>query len=121
MERVEHTLEPFYNDDSRILILGSMPSPKSRETGFYYGHPQNRFWRVMAEVLSEELPDTIDEKKAMLRKHGIALWDVLKNMRHQGARRQQYPQSDCQRSEYRFIVSRDPSDLHHRNKSGGVL
>jgi len=58
-------------------MLGSIPSPKSREQGFYYGHPQNRFWKVLSQVLEEPLPETIDEKKHMLLKHHIALWDVL--------------------------------------------
>ena len=76
-ERIVHPIPPTYDADSRILILGSFPSVKSREMMFYYGHPQNRFWKVLASVLSEPLPATIDEKKAMLLKHHIALWDVL--------------------------------------------
>lgn len=74
---VTHEFPAFFASDSKILMLGSIPSPKSREQGFYYGHPQNRFWRVMAQVLGEPLPATIDEKKKMLLKHKIALWDVL--------------------------------------------
>ncbi|NLO97082.1 MAG: DNA-deoxyinosine glycosylase [Peptococcaceae bacterium] len=84
-KQVEHTIAPYFNADSRILILGTMPSPKSRELGFYYAHPQNRFWRVLAEVLTEKTPLTIEEKKLMLRKYGIALWDVLKTCEIQGA------------------------------------
>ena len=76
-ERVTHTLSPIYDATSRVLILGSMPSPKSRETGFYYGHPQNRFWRVMSYILNEPLPQTNDEKRSLLMRHHIALWDVL--------------------------------------------
>ena len=72
-KQVEHTIAPYFNADSRILILGTMPSPKSRELGFYYAHPQNRFWRVLAEVLTEKTPLTIGEKKLKLRKNGIAL------------------------------------------------
>ncbi|NLL51119.1 MAG: DNA-deoxyinosine glycosylase [Peptococcaceae bacterium] len=82
---VEHTIAPFFDANSRILILGTMPSPKSREAGFYYGHPQNRFWRVLAEVLAEKLPNTIEEKKLMLKTHRIALWDVLKTCEIRGA------------------------------------
>lgn len=72
-----HTIEPVYDERSKILILGSFPSVKSRETGFFYGHPQNRFWRVLAGVLQEEVPVTIDEKKEFLLLHHIALWDVI--------------------------------------------
>lgn len=74
---VTHEFPALFAPDSEILMLGSIPSPKSREQGFYYGHPQNRFWKVMAQVLGEPLPATIDEKKKMLLKHKIALWDVL--------------------------------------------
>ena len=76
-ETVIHPLQPVFSFSSNVLILGTMPSPKSRETGFYYGHPQNRFWRVMAAVLQRPVPVTIAEKKQMLLTHGIALWDVL--------------------------------------------
>jgi len=75
--RVTHEFPALFDDNSEVLLLGSIPSPKSREQGFYYGHPQNRFWKVLANVLDEPLPATIDEKKAMLLKHHIALWDVL--------------------------------------------
>lgn len=77
-DKVIHPIPPVYGKDSRILILGSFPSVKSRETGFFYGHPQNRFWRVLAGVLSDELPQTIQEKKAFLLNHNIAVWDVIK-------------------------------------------
>ena len=75
--RVHHTFEPVYDENSRILILGSFPSVKSRENNFYYGHPQNRFWKLMARLLDEPIPETIEEKKALLSAHGIALWDVV--------------------------------------------
>ena len=74
---VEHTLEPFVFKEARVLILGSMPSPKSREVGFYYGHPQNRFWRVLSEIFSQDVPKTVEEKKRFLLDNKIALWDVL--------------------------------------------
>ena len=61
--RVEHTFGPVWNADSRILILGSIPSVKSREQGFYYGHPRNRFWKVLAAVTGEKEPETVTEKK----------------------------------------------------------
>jgi len=85
MNRLTHTIEPVFNENSRILILGSFPSPKSREAGFYYGHPQNRFWRVLSTVLSEPAPETVDEKRMMLLRHGIALWDVLYSCEITGA------------------------------------
>ena len=75
--RVTHEFPALYDRESRVLLLGSIPSPKSREMAFYYGHPQNRFWKVMATVLGEEIPETITQKRAMLKKHHVALWDVL--------------------------------------------
>ena len=76
-----HPIPPVYStapkNPSRILILGSFPSVKSRETAFFYGHPQNRFWRVMAAVLHEPFPITVEEKITLLTAHGIALWDVI--------------------------------------------
>ena len=72
-----HPFEPLYDENSRILILGSFPSVKSREMLFYYGHPQNRFWRVMAAVLDSEVPNSIEEKKRLMLSHGIALWDSI--------------------------------------------
>lgn len=74
---VQHTFEPVFDKHSRILILGSFPSVKSRESQFYYGHPQNRFWKLMALLLQVPVPQTIGEKKAMLLVHGLALWDVI--------------------------------------------
>ena len=74
---VTHTLQQIYNTKSKILILGSFPSVKSRETGFYYGHPQNRFWKVLSAVLRVNTPVTTKEKTNMLLSHGIALWDVI--------------------------------------------
>ena len=85
MEKVVHTIAPVYDENSRVLILGSMPSPKSREVGFYYGHPQNRFWRVLAEILNEEVPDDTLAKKALVLRHHIALWDVLAECEIEGA------------------------------------
>ena len=76
-QHVEHTFAPVYDQNSKILILGTFPSVKSREQNFYYGHPQNRFWKVLARLTKEELPETIEEKKTMLLKHHIAVWDVI--------------------------------------------
>ena len=85
MEHIIHSIEPVLDAESRGLILGTMPSPKSREVQFYYGHPQNRFWRVLAAVLGEEVPQSVPEKKAMLLRHRIALWDVLAECEITGA------------------------------------
>ena len=76
---------PLYDADSEVLILGSIPSPKSREQRFYYGHPQNRFWKVMAAVLEESLPSTVEEKAEMMHRHHIALWDSLSECDLRGA------------------------------------
>ena len=78
-EFVTHPFEPLYDENSEILILGSFPSVKSREQNFYYGHPQNRFWKVLATLLKEPVPETIEEKKAVLLAHRIALWDVIQS------------------------------------------
>ena len=73
----EHPIEPVYDANSRILILGSFPSVKSREEMFFYGHPRNRFWKVLAAVLETDVPESVEEKQHMLLTHGIALWDVI--------------------------------------------
>lgn len=72
-----HTIEPVYDENSEILILGSFPSVKSREVKFFYGHPQNRFWKVLSAVFDDETGDTIEGKKAFLKRNKIALWDVI--------------------------------------------
>ena len=75
-----HVIHPFpalYDADSKILILGSLPSVKSREQNFFYGHPQNRFWKMLAAVLGEKIPETIEEKKELLHRNHIALWDTI--------------------------------------------
>ena len=77
VKRQNHEFPPVYDENSEILILGSFPSVKSREMQFFYGHPQNRFWKVLAQVLNETVPQTIPEKKEMLLRHHIALWDVI--------------------------------------------
>ena len=72
-----HSFEPIYNENSRVLILGSLPSVKSREEGFYYGHPRNRFWKVTAALVGKLVPVTTEEKKAFLLDSRIAVWDVI--------------------------------------------
>ena len=85
LETVTHSLAPVIDAESRILLLGTMPSPKSRETGFYYGHPQNQFWNVLAAVFDTGTPQSIPEKLAFLHAHHIALWDVLHSCEIKGA------------------------------------
>ncbi len=77
MPVVSHTFVPVFDSRSRLLILGTMPSVKSRESGFYYGHPRNRFWQVLAALANTQPPMTVAEKKAFLLSHGVAIWDVL--------------------------------------------
>lgn len=79
MDRIIHPIPPVYNKDSRILILGSFPSVKSREGEFFYHHPQNRFWKVISTVFDEPVPVTIEDKKQLLLKNGIAVWDVIQS------------------------------------------
>ena len=94
MTNVSHPIPPVWDSKSQILILGTMPSPKSREIGFFYMHPQNRFWSVMAEVFGETLahpnnaPDhtaAIEERRAFLLRHHLAMWDVLASCEITGA------------------------------------
>jgi hypoxanthine-DNA glycosylase len=80
-----HPIEPIYDKNSKMLILGSFPSVKSREQGFFYGHPQNRFWKVLAAVFADEVPVTIPEKKAFLLRNHIAVWDVIHSCEIQGS------------------------------------
>lgn len=82
---VLHELSPVFNAQSRVLFLGTIPSPKSREKGFYYAHPQNRFWPVLAAVFGEEVPMTTEERRNFALLHGIALWDVLASCTIRGA------------------------------------
>ncbi len=76
-QRAFHPFEPLYDENSRVLILGSFPSVKSREQLFFYGHPQNRFWKVIAALYQQDVPVTIPEKKELILKHGLALWDSI--------------------------------------------
>ena len=85
MDHIVHAIPPVYDENSRVLILGTIPSPKSRQMGFFYGHPQNPFWKVMAALLEEETPMGIEERRAFLIRHHIALWDVLASCDIQGA------------------------------------
>ena len=82
---VTHAFEPVYDSHSTMLILGTMPSPQSIKHGFYYSHPQNRFWPLMATLYEEPVPSSPDEKRAFALRHGIALWDVLASCEIKGA------------------------------------
>ncbi len=74
---IKHPFPPLYDRNSRVLILGSFPSVKSREIEFFYGHPQNRFWKVIANVFDEDIPGSIEEKKKLILENHLALWDVI--------------------------------------------
>lgn len=85
VEVVHHEIAPVFDERSRVLVLGTMPSPKSREVGFYYSHPQNRFWKVLGELFSEPEPLGVEERRAYALEHSIALWDVLASCEIEGA------------------------------------
>ena len=82
---VTHAFQPVYDGNSKVLILGTMPSPQSVKHGFYYSHPQNRFWPLLATLYNDELPHTPEGKKSFALRHGIALWDVLASCDINGA------------------------------------
>lgn len=85
MEQASHNIPPIYNADSRLLILGSFPSVKSREAQFFYHHPQNRFWKLLAALFHEPVPTTISEKKDFLLRNHIAVWDVIASCEIEGS------------------------------------
>ena len=85
MRQEMHEIEPVYNEKSKILILGSFPSVKSREGKFFYHHPQNRFWKVLAGILGSAVPETIEEKKEFLLQNHIAVWDVIASCEIEGS------------------------------------
>ena len=85
MDTVFHELPPVFDKESRILVLGTIPSPKSREQGFYYGHPRNRFWKMMALVFEEPMPETVEERRTMALRNHVAIWDVLASCTIRGA------------------------------------
>ena len=104
---ITHPIPPVYDERSRLLILGSFPSVKSREAAFFYGHPQNRFWRVLSAVCGEPLPESIPEKRSLLLRQQIALWDVIASCSIEGS-------SD---STIRDVV---PNDLHPILRATGL-
>ena len=76
-KKIVHPIPPLYNENSEILILGSFPSVKSREQSFFYGHPQNRFWKIISNLFGCELPANVEEKTNLILSHHLALWDVI--------------------------------------------
>ena len=80
-----HPIPPVFDTDSRILILGSFPSVKSRESCFFYGHPQNRFWKLLARLRKEDIPSSVEEKKAFLLRNHIAVWDTIHSCSIEGS------------------------------------
>ena len=84
-QTIHHPIPPFCAEGARVLILGSFPSVKSRESGFFYGHPQNRFWRVLSQVFDDAVPATVTARKDFLAAHRIALWDVIASCRIEGS------------------------------------
>jgi len=82
---IKHPFNPLYDKNSKILILGSFPSVKSREQMFFYGHPQNRFWKVISAVFGTETPNSVGEKREFLLRHNIALWDVIASCEIEGS------------------------------------
>ena len=105
-QKISHTFEPVYDKESKILILGSFPSVKSRESKFYYGHPQNRFWKVIAKITNRKEPMTIEEKKELLLSNHIAIWDVIESCTIQGS-----SDSSIQRI---YVNGNKAYELYHR-------
>lgn len=103
---IEHPLQPIYTKDSKILILGSFPSVKSREANFYYSHPANRFWKILPILYQSECLDTIEEKKQFLYNNNIALYDVIQQCTITGS-------SD---SSIKDVIVNDISDIISKSK-----
>lgn len=110
-QKLSHTFEPVWNENSTVLILGSFPSVKSREEGFYYGHPRNRFWKVLAAVKGEEEPMSIDGKKEFLLRNRIAVWDVIASCEIKGS-------SD---SSIRNVIVNDFSEILEKSKVSRIF
>ncbi len=102
-----HTFEPVFNENSKVLILGTFPSQKSRENGFYYGHPKNRFWNTLEQVFDEKIGNTIEEKTNFLLTHHIALFDVIK-------------ECEISSSSDSSIKNATPNNLNHAKAQGEI-
>lgn len=110
-ERIKHNFEPVFDENSKVLILGTFPSVKSREQQFYYGHPQNRFWKLLALLTEEDVPQTISEKKEFLLRNRIAIWDVVQSCTIEGS-------SD---SSIRDVVANDISSILEKAQIRGIF
>lgn len=110
-ERVTHPFPPLFDSGSRTLILGSFPSVKSREAMFFYGHPQNRFWKLIALLCHEETPQTVEEKSSLILRHHLALWDSIQSCTITGS-------SD---SSVRDVVPNDLSVIFDNSKTERVF
>lgn len=105
-QHIVHPIEPLYDKNSKILILGSLPSVKSREQMFFYGHPQNRFWRLLALLYGETMPKAVEEKRVFALRHNIALWDAIYSCEIKGS-------SD---SSIRNVVPTDLTEIIRKSK-----
>ena len=121
LQTIVHTIPPLYDSESRVLLLGSIPSPKSREVGFFYGHPQNRFWRVLAAVLGEEVPVSIEDKRALCLRHHVALWGHHRQMRYCGRVRHVYPQRRAERHRQTAPREQNYAYFCHRRQVGAAV
>ena len=110
-ERILHPFPPLFDSESRTLILGSFPSVKSREAMFFYGHPQNRFWRLIALLCHEDTPQTVEEKSSLILRHHLALWDSIRSCTITGS-------SD---SSVRDVVTNDLSVIFDNSKTERVF
>ena len=110
-EKIIHPIPPLYDGNSKILILGSFPSVKSREAMFFYGHPQNRFWKLLAKIFCEDVPVTTEQKKHLVLSHNLALWDSIHSCTVTGS-------SD---SSIKDVVPNDISVILDNSKVGRVF
>ena len=110
-QMIIHPIPPLYDENCRILILGSFPSVKSREAMFFYGHPQNRFWRLIALLFGEDVPQTVEEKRSLVLRHHIAMWDSIRSCTISGS-------SD---SSIRDVVPNDLSVILNNSLVGHVF
>lgn len=120
-EHIIHTIPPVYDRNSRVLILGTLPSPKSRENRFFYGNAQNRFWRVLAAVRDCAVPQTIAEKTDFLLKNRIALWDTIAQCRYHRRSGQQHKKRCSHRPQHYFEKRGHKNDIHHGQNGIQIL
>ena len=117
-QTVVHNFPPLYDSESRVLLLGSIPSPKSRELRFFYGHPQNRFWRVLSAVLGEQPPQTIEEKRAMCLRHHIGYY---RPMRYRRRVRYQHQKRRAERHRPPAAGKQNRAYFRHRRQICGAV